>query len=165
MRSTSRCARFPGKYGPKYAPPSFRSRRVTKTFGNRSPMRQLDVWIRLVVAQQDVEARLPLLDQVVLKRQRLALVVDCDVLDVDRLAHQRSSLRVPELVRSPGSTNAPASAGSSPSRHRSPRPRRSCTSSSRAASGACEFSPTNPYNPKCKVARRRTAWSSSVRKI
>ena len=47
---------------------------------------QLDVGIGLVVAQQDVEARLVLLDQVVLERQRLLLVVDQDVVDVARLA-------------------------------------------------------------------------------
>ncbi len=43
---------------------------------------QLDVRERLVIAQQDVEARLPLLDQVVFKRQRLFVVVDQDVFDV-----------------------------------------------------------------------------------
>ncbi len=46
---------------------------------------QLDVRIGLVVAQQDIEARLPLLDEIVLERQRLFLVVDQDVIDVARL--------------------------------------------------------------------------------
>ena len=59
---------------------------------------QLDVRVSLVVAQQDVEAGLALLDQVVLERQRLVLVGDRDVVDVDRLAHQRARLRV-GLVR------------------------------------------------------------------
>ena len=66
---------------------------MTNTFGIAVVHRQLDVRIGLVVAQQDVEARLALLDQVVFKRQRLVLVGDRDVLDVDRLAHQRAGLR------------------------------------------------------------------------
>ena len=49
---------------------------------------QLDVRKRLVVAQQDVEARLPLLDEVVFERQRLFVVVDQDVLDVARVGDQ-----------------------------------------------------------------------------
>jgi hypothetical protein len=56
--------------------------------------RQLHVGIGLVVPQQDVEARLALLDEVVLKRQRLVLIVDQDVVDVDRLPHQRSGFGV-----------------------------------------------------------------------
>ena len=71
---------------------------MTKTFGCRSLQRQLDVGVGLVVAQQDVEARLALFDQVVFKCQRLALVVDDDVLDIDRLAHERAGLRILKLV-------------------------------------------------------------------
>ncbi len=56
--------------------------------------RELDIRIGLVVAQQDVEARLALLDEVVLERKRLALVVDHDVVDVHRFAHQRASFGV-----------------------------------------------------------------------
>ncbi len=56
--------------------------------------RELDVGIRFVVAQQDVEARLALLDEVVFKRERFAFVVDQDVIDIYRLAHQRAGLRV-----------------------------------------------------------------------
>ncbi len=55
---------------------------------------QLDVRKRLVVAQQDVEARLPLLDQVVLERQRFLVVVDQDVLDVARFRDQRAGFDV-----------------------------------------------------------------------
>ena len=55
---------------------------------------ELHVRISLVVAQQDVEARLALLDQIVFERQRLFVVGDDDVVDVDRLAHQRSGLGV-----------------------------------------------------------------------
>ena len=55
---------------------------------------QLDVGIRLVVAQKDVVARLLLLDQVVLERQRFLLVVHDDVVEVNRLAQQRSGLGV-----------------------------------------------------------------------
>jgi len=56
--------------------------------------RELDVGVGLVVAQQDVEARLALLDEVVFQRQRLAFVVDQDVVDIDGLAHQRAGLRI-----------------------------------------------------------------------
>jgi hypothetical protein len=52
---------------------------------------------RLVIAQEDVEAWLLLLDQVVLKRQRLFLVVYDDVLDVYRLTEQAPGFSV--LVR------------------------------------------------------------------
>ena len=55
---------------------------------------ELHVGISLVVAQQDVEARLLLLDEVVLERQRLFVIGDDDVVDVDRLAHQRAGFRV-----------------------------------------------------------------------
>jgi hypothetical protein len=51
---------------------------------------ELDIGIGLVVAQENVEARLLLLDQVVLKRQRLLIVVDNDVFNVHRLAQQAS---------------------------------------------------------------------------
>ena len=45
---------------------------------------QLDVGISFVIAQQNVEARLPLLDQVVLKRQRLLFIGDGDVIQIAR---------------------------------------------------------------------------------
>jgi hypothetical protein len=49
---------------------------------------QLDVGIRLVVAQQDVEARLVLLDQVVLEGQRFFFVIHQDVVDIDGFADE-----------------------------------------------------------------------------
>jgi hypothetical protein len=52
--------------------------------------RQLDVRVGLVVAQQHVEARLVLLDEVVLERQRLFFVVDQNVVDVARFRDQTS---------------------------------------------------------------------------
>ena len=45
---------------------------------------ELDVWIGLVVAQQDVVARLVLLDEIVLECQRFFVVVDKDIVDVSR---------------------------------------------------------------------------------
>ena len=55
---------------------------------------ELDVRVGLVVAQQDVEARLALLDEVVFERQGLVLVGDGDVFEVDGLAHERAGLGV-----------------------------------------------------------------------
>ena len=60
--------------------------------------RQLDVRIGLVVAQQDVVARLPLLDQVVLERQRFFFVVDLDEVDVARFVDQRAGFDVGQTV-------------------------------------------------------------------
>ena len=56
--------------------------------------RELDVRVGLVVAQQDVEARLALLDEVVLEREGLVLVGDGDVLEIHGLAHQRAGLGI-----------------------------------------------------------------------
>ena len=61
--------------------------------------RQLDVGIRFVVAKQNVVARLPLLDQVVLERQRFLLVIDLDKVDVARLVDQRAGFRSPPAGR------------------------------------------------------------------
>ena len=47
---------------------------------------QFDVRIGLVVAQQDVETRLVLLDEVVFERERFLLVIDENVVDVARFA-------------------------------------------------------------------------------
>ncbi len=55
---------------------------------------ELHVGVSLVVTQQDVEARLLLLDEVVLQSQRLFVIGDNDVIYVDRLADQRAGLRV-----------------------------------------------------------------------
>ena len=56
--------------------------------------RELDVGIALVVAQQNVIARLLLLDEVVFERQRFAFVGDGDVLDIDCLAKQAAGLGI-----------------------------------------------------------------------
>src|SRR6185437_9045465 len=59
---------------------------------------EANVRIRFVVAQQDIELRLVLLDQIVLERQRLALIVNDDVFRFGDFAHQRTRLRI-ELPR------------------------------------------------------------------
>ena len=56
--------------------------------------RVADVRIGLVVAQQDIEFRLVLLDQTVFQRQGLALVVHDDVIEVRDFPHQRAGLGV-----------------------------------------------------------------------
>ncbi len=61
-------------------------------------VRELDVGIGLVVAQQDVEARLPLLDEVVLERERFLVVVEQNVLDIARFRDQRAGLDIREPV-------------------------------------------------------------------
>ena len=103
---------------------------------------QLDVGISFVVAQQDVEARLPLLDQVVFERQRLLFVVDQDVVDVAASRMQRAGLDVGQLVV--GNSCARARAGSSPCRRRSPARRRPCTDTRRARWGGSGFSRGDP---------------------
>ena len=59
---------------------------------------ELDVRVSFVVAQKNIEARLPLLDEVVLERQRLLLVVDDDDLDVLRDLDQGAGFGVGEAV-------------------------------------------------------------------
>ena len=56
--------------------------------------RVANVGIGLVVAQQDIEFRLVLLDQIVFERERFLLVVHDDVSNVGDLAHERACLRV-----------------------------------------------------------------------
>ncbi len=63
-------------------------------FGVAIGERELDVGVGLVVAQQDVEARLALLDEVVFEGEGFVLVGDGDVLDIDGLAHERAGLGV-----------------------------------------------------------------------
>ena len=65
-----------------------------KDFRKAIAHRQLHVGVGLVVAQQNIEARLALLDQVILKRQRLGLVAYQYVVEIDRLPHQRARLRI-----------------------------------------------------------------------
>ena len=55
---------------------------------------QFHVGVSFVVAQQDVEARLLLLDEVILKRQRFFIIGYYDVVNVDGLADQRPGFRV-----------------------------------------------------------------------
>src|SRR5215467_11281759 len=55
---------------------------------------ELDVRIRLVVAQEDVESRLFLLDQIVFKGQRLLVIGDDDVLKIHSLTQQGSGLGI-----------------------------------------------------------------------
>ena len=59
---------------------------------------EFHVGIRLVVAQQNVETRLVLLDQVVLERQRFLFVVHQDVVDIARFGDQRAGLDVGQLI-------------------------------------------------------------------
>jgi hypothetical protein len=49
---------------------------------------EFDVGVGFVVAEQDVEARLALLDEIVFKGEGFVLVGDEDVVDVDGLAHE-----------------------------------------------------------------------------
>ena len=79
--------------------------------------RELHVGISLVVAQQDVEARLLLLDEVVFERERLFVVGDDDVVDVDGLADQRAGLGVFPAALDENRRRR-ASAGSWPCRRR-----------------------------------------------
>ena len=53
-----------------------------------------DVGIRFIVAQQDVEFRLVLLDEVVFQRQGFALIVHHDVVEVRDFSDQRAGLCV-----------------------------------------------------------------------
>ena len=63
-------------------------------FGEAVGEGELDVGVGLVVAQQDVEARLALLDEVVFEGQRFVLVGDEDVVEIDGLAHERAGFGV-----------------------------------------------------------------------
>src|SRR5690242_21247437 len=65
-----------------------------KDLGKAVGESELNIRIGLVITQKDVEARLLLLDQIVLESQGLALILDDDVLYVDRLAHQRSGFGI-----------------------------------------------------------------------
>ncbi len=57
-------------------------------FGIAVGERELDVRVSLVVAEQDVEAWLALLDEIVFKRQCFMLVGDENVFEIDGLAHE-----------------------------------------------------------------------------
>jgi len=59
---------------------------------------QLDVRVSLVVAQKNVEARLVLLDEVILERERFLFVVDQNVVDIARFRDQAAGFGVGQLV-------------------------------------------------------------------
>ena len=65
-----------------------------KDLGKSISERELYIGIGFVITQQDVEARLLLLNEIIFERQRLALVLDDDVLNVHGLAHQRAGLGI-----------------------------------------------------------------------
>jgi hypothetical protein len=76
--------------------------------------RELHVRISLVIPEQNIEARLLLLDKVVLESQRFFVVGDDDVVDVDCLPHERSPFWHPSpFLRE--NRNLPDYAGSWPS--------------------------------------------------
>src|ERR1700680_1177893 len=56
--------------------------------------RELYIRVGLVIAQQDVESRLALLDQIIFEGQRLFVVCNHDVINVDGLAYQGSGLGI-----------------------------------------------------------------------
>ena len=64
----------------------------------KSLVREFDVRISFVVAQQDVKARLVLLDEVIFERERFLLVIDENVVDIARFRDQRAGLDVRQLV-------------------------------------------------------------------
>ena len=59
---------------------------------------QLDVGVGFVVAQQHVEARLVLLDQVVFERQRFLFVIHQNVVDIARFRDQAARFGISQLV-------------------------------------------------------------------
>jgi len=63
-----------GKIRPEIRAAIFAQAASDEDLGMAVGERELDVGVGLVVAQQDVEARLALLDQVVFERQRLAFM-------------------------------------------------------------------------------------------
>ena len=79
--------------------------------------RELDIRVSLVVAQQDVEARLPLLDEMVLERERFLVIGDDNVVDIHGLA--RPACRSWHLPSGPrGNSETRGSADSWPCPHR-----------------------------------------------
>ncbi len=79
-------------------------------FGESIGERELDVGISLVVAQQNVEARLALLDQIVFKRERFMLVCDENVFNVNRLRASASSVLALACVKPQADTTVRANA-------------------------------------------------------
>ena len=97
MKLTSRCARLPGKVRPGVSRAVF-NEPSGYIDSRKSLVGEFDVRVGLVVAQQDVEARLVLLDEIVFKCERFLLVIDEDVVDVARFRDQRAGLDVRQLV-------------------------------------------------------------------
>ena len=56
--------------------------------------RETDIRVGLVVPQKHIELGLILLDQIILKRQCLAFIVDHDVIEIGNFAHQRACFRI-----------------------------------------------------------------------
>ena len=56
--------------------------------------RELYIRVCLIVAKKDVEARLALLDEIIFKRERLLVVGNDDVVNVDGLADQGPRFRI-----------------------------------------------------------------------
>ena len=106
-----------------------------------------DVGKRLVVAQQHVEARPQLLDQIGFEQQRLGLGGGRD--DLDRSPSRRSSAQSASHGRSAAHRTPAASSRSWPCRHRARRCRRSASGRRRARSARAA--------PRWAIAARPTA--------
>src|SRR5229473_497429 len=63
---------------------------------SRESLAQSELYVRisLIIAQQDVETRLSLLDEIVFERKRFFVVGDDDIVNIHRFAYQGSSFRV-----------------------------------------------------------------------
>src|SRR5690242_13036219 len=60
--------------------------------------REFDVRIGFVIAQQDVVARLPLLDEIVFERKRFLFVIDLNEVDVARIVNQSAGFGVSQTL-------------------------------------------------------------------
>ena len=83
-----------GKVGAVVGGAVFAQAAGDEDFGEAIGEGEFDVGVGLVVAEQDVEARLALLDEVVFKSEGFVLVGDEDVVDVDGLAHEGAGFGV-----------------------------------------------------------------------
>ena len=83
-----------GKVGAVISGAIFAESAGDEDFGVAIGERELDVGVGLVVAEQDVETRLALLDEVVLEGQGLLLIGNEDVVEIDGLAHEGAGLGV-----------------------------------------------------------------------
>ena len=83
-----------GKVGAKVGGAVFQQATGDKNFGEAVAHGELDEGIAFVVLEQNVEARLALLDEVGFERQRLGLVADKNVFEIDGLAHKRAGFGV-----------------------------------------------------------------------